>query len=341
MAGTTLLTAFHRHRDSPFADGYDIDAEAEALRHLIDAAELDPNDPLYARFVLFEERSQVLRQWQAEHALRQRANREVSVVEASRMEEIGRLEEDGEDEMVIHTHDAMRLFLGRDADPATTERGMAGGKRVAAALRQLWHWTAQDNPYVDWALVQTVERVEAVRQQLAQEAAGIVAAMEGLKQRGLSYSIVRSAAPVRARLGFRSPYGYGIAALMVDFDYCVRCLKSAQRRDLLSSAECHKRLFTLKHHIRSIFEQVLYLQKNLGQEDLRGLCRADFSPAADVHGMQRAQRAGTLFQACPSDVFNGDRKPRHSLRRIPSGTSEYQSVDVAAGGESEPANDLI
>lgn len=339
MAGTKSLNEFHRRHDSPFADGYDIDAEAKVLRHLIDAAEPDPNDPLYARFVLFEERSRELRQWQAEHDLRQRANREVSVAEASRMDEIGRLEEDGEDEMVIHTHDAMRLFIGRDADPAGAERGMAGGKKVAAALRQLWHWSAHDNLYADWALVQTVERVAAVREQLAQEVAGIVAEMENLKQRGLSYSIIRSAAPVHTRLGFRSPYGYGIAALMVDFDYCARCLKSAQRRDLLSSAECHKRLFTFKHHIRSVFEQVLYFHKNLGQADLRGLCRRDFLLVADAHGMRRAQRAVTLFQACPSDVFNGDRKPRHSLRRIQSGADQVLKV-VSLDG-SAPASGLI
>lgn len=330
---------FSQSPASPFADGYDLQAEQTMVQHLIDADDPDPADPLYARFVMFEERTRELKQMQAEYKMRQQSNREVSMAEAAGITEIGALVEDGDDEMLIHTRDAMRLFLGRAAEPGGggTGRAMAGGKKVAATLRQLWYLSANNNPYADWALIEMAERVEVVRKALELEQAGVVKRMDELKQRGLSYSIVKSSAPVVTRLGFRSPYGYGVASLVVDFDYCARVLKSAQRRDLLTSSACHDKLERLKHSIRSIFERVVYFQRYLSREELMPLSRNDFLPSADEEAKRRVKAVVGIFSECPRDVFNGDKQPRHSLRRVELSSDEYKLLSTVPLSVEEPA----
>lgn len=333
---------FSKSVNSPFADGYDLEAEQRIVQHLIDADDPDPADPLYQRFVLFEDRSRELRQMRAEHGLRQQANKEVSLSEATGITEIGALVEDGDDEMLIHTRDAMRLFIGRSVEPGSQGHPMAGGKKVAAALRQIWYLSANNNPYADWCLVQMAERVEEVRKLLDRDAEKVVQKMEVLKRKGLSYSIVKSSAPVVTRLGFRSPYGYGVAALVVDFDYCARVLKSAQKRDLLSSVECHEKLHSLKKHIRSIFERVVYFQRYLSREEMKPLSRADFLPSADEEAKKRVKAAVGIFGECPRDVFNGDKQPRHSRRHVEMSEEEYNLLNtVPLTGEETAAVSLI
>ncbi len=324
---------FSKAASSPFADGYDPAAEKSIVQHLIDADDPDPADPLYQRFVMWEERSRELRQMHAEHGLRQQANREVSIPEAIGIVEIGELVEDGDDEMVIHTRDAMRLFLGRAMEPGREGYAMAGGKKVAASLRQLWFLSANNNPYADWCLVQMAEKAEEVRQVLNREASKVISRMDDLKRKGLSYSIVKSSAPVVTRLGFRSPYGYGVAALVVDFDYCARVLKSAQKRDLLSTDECHAILHYIKKLIRSVFERVVYFQRYLAREEMKPMSRNDFLPGADSDAKKRLKAAVAIFGECPRDVFNGDKQPRHTRRHVAMSEEEYNllnSVPLAA-----------
>ena len=153
-------------------------------------------------------------------------------------------------------------------------------------------------------------------------------------------------APAEGRTAFRAAgivsVAAGVAALVVDFDYCARVLKSAQKRDLLSSVECHEKLHTLKKHIRSIFERVVYFQKYLSREEMKPLSRADFLPSADEEAKKRVKAAVGIFGECPRDVFNGDKQPRHSRRHVEMSEEEYNLLNtVPLTGEETAAVSLI
>lgn len=56
--------------------------------------------------------------------------------------------------------------------------------------------------------------------------------LESQRKRLWSLSIVQSARPMTLNLGFRSPYGYAISMLIVDYDYFVRIQKNAAAQEL-------------------------------------------------------------------------------------------------------------
>lgn len=303
--------------DSPFADGYDLDAEKEVLAALIAADSPDPEDPLFRRFVQYEER---LRQLEAMNAARKAAPTTLN----QQIAEIGALQSDGDDQMTLHTRDAMRLFVGRPAGEG--QRAISGGRRVAASLRQLWGLSSNDNPYADWMLVQFDEQIHAARRGINDAAEQLIQKFEGMRQRGLDYSILKSNAPVKVNLGFVSPYGYAVATAMVDFDWLSRVVKSAARRDVLNSDEAYRVLFNSKRTCRSIFEQVVRASVLLMRDELRQLTRADFFSSDEI-AMKRVSAVQTLFGVCPKDVFAGKRTPRHTRRSVRLSAEELKLLE--------------
>lgn len=310
-------TAFLTSPDSPFPDGYDIDGEKTALLHLIQSETPDPADPLFPRFVLYEDR---LRQLEALNAAKKAQAPSVD----QQVSGIGSLESEGDDLMTLHTRDAMRVFVGRPAGDG--QRAIAGGRRVAASLRQLWGLSSNDNPYADWMLVQFDDDMQEVRKALTQVADQTLAKLEAMRQKGLSYSVLKSAAPVNVSLGFVSPYGYAVATAVVEFDWLSRVVKSAQRRDVLSSAEAHELLFETKRRCRSVFEPIVRAAGLLMREELRPLTRADFL-SSDDQAMKRVAAVQGLLGMCPKDVFVGQRTPRHTRRSVRLSDAELRVLD--------------
>lgn len=310
-------TAFLTSPDSPFPDGYDIEGEKTALLHLIQSDTPDPTDPLFPRFVQYEER---LRQLETLNAAKKAQAPSVD----QQVSGIGSLESEGDDQMTLHTRDAMRVFVGRPAGDG--QRAIAGGRRVAASLRQLWGLSSNDNPYADWMLVQFDDDMQEVRKALTQTAEQTLAKLEAMRQKGLSYSVLKSAAPVNVSLGFVSPYGYAVATAVVEFDWLSRVVKSAQRRDVLSSAEAHGLLFETKRRCRSVFEPIVRAAGLLMREELRPLTRADFL-SSDEQAMKRVAAVQGLLGMCPKDVFVGQRTPRHTRRSVRLSEAELRVLD--------------
>ncbi|MFZ8324164.1 AcaB family transcriptional regulator, partial [Staphylococcus aureus] len=61
--------------------------------------------------------------------------------------------------------------------------------------------------------------------------------LAGAQAIGLNYSVLRSAEPKKLQLGFKSPYGFGMAEMVVTFDYFVRVWKTLEYRDLRSTEQ--------------------------------------------------------------------------------------------------------
>lgn len=321
---------------SPFADGYDIVAERFALNDLVEADDLDTTDPRYARYLELERREKLLRSMESSHRLTGGAEREVSFSEATRVQNLGKLVDETEDSMTLHTRESSRLFIGRAKAPGEAGYGQSGGKKVGAALRAIWYLSASDNPYADFALIEAHGAIEANIQDLE----GAISTMEGslqkLKQRGLSFSVVRAEPPATVELGFRSPYGYSVVRLISTFDYFARVVKTLVRKDLMSDKQGYEEIFKRTRSCRRIFERVVWFQRYLMREELRPLSRADWLPGSDEQGKKRVKAAVELFGELPREVFNGDLAPRHSRRSSDVSAEELRLLNELPLAGEEP-----
>lgn len=320
--------------DSPFPDHYDLGGEATVLKHLIESDEPDTSDPLFPRLVEYEERLQALDKLKAARAAK--AARTAGLRE--QVAAIGALTSEDEDSMTVHTRDAMRLFQGRPAGDGL--RAIAGGRRVAASLRQLWALSANDNPYADWLLVQFDESMQKCRADMKKQADRLIQLLDALRSKGLAYSVLRSDNPATVTLGFVSPYGYAVASAVVEFDWSSRVVKSAQRRDVIGSTEAHEVLFQLKRDCRAIFEPMVRGAGLLMREELRQLTRADFM-SADADAMKRVAAVQGLFGHCPRDVFVGTHAPRHTRRSVRLTEQEMRLLETVPFAEPTVAGPTL
>ena len=250
---------------------------------------------------------------------------------------VSRLVNDQEDTMELHTREAMLLFLGRDAGE---ERrfGVPGARHAAGALRQLFVLTASDNPYADMVLIEVDSRAKLIRDKIAEQRAKQFNKLEALRRMGLNYSVVRAQQPQSVNLGYYSPYGYTMSTLIVLYDECVRVLKSAERRDLISRAELHDALYDMKHSIRSLFDVVLKAQRTLCNDNMRPLSRTDFMrESQDAQATKRVEAAQKILGQLPEDIYNGRILPRHSMRRERITEAEQKLLDQIGRQLTEPA----
>lgn len=307
-------TPFPVSAKSPFADGYDIFGERASLKDIVEADDLDTSDPRYSRYLELERREKQLKTLNLNHRLTGGAEQEVSFGEATRVQSLGKLIDQGEDSMTLHTRESSRLFIGRARAPGEEGYGQSGGKKVGAALRAIWYLSANDNPYADFALIEAHSAIDTNIKELDAAITRMEESLQRLKQRGLSFSVVRAEPPATVELGFRSPYGYAVVRLISTFDYFARVVKTLVRKDLMSDQEGYTEIFNRTRSCRRVFERVVWFQRYLMREELRPLSRADWLPAADDQGKKRVKAAVELFGELPREVFNGDVMPRHSRR---------------------------
>lgn len=245
------------------------------------------------------------------------------------LSDIGALVDEAPDTMAIHTREAYRLFVGRAPDVASQREPIIGGRRVAAALQAIWYLSGNDNPYADWVLVDIGERINEIGISLLRETQRGEDRLSALKRRGLNFSVLQSRAPQPVELGFRSPYGYAVADLVVRYDYFNRVIKTLVRKDLLPDHEGRSLIFSYTRRLRGMFEEPARFQRWLLREELRPLSRHDFLPAAEEEARKRVQAVVALFGPVPRDVFTGARAPRHSKRWVELTVQEFKLLQEA------------
>ncbi len=314
----------------PFHDGYDLEAERVALADLLEAEQPDESDPRWPRVVEFSERLRQLRQMQTAYRLRKGADAVVADNEAA--VQAGGLIDDEPDAMVLHTKEAHRLFMGRARDPQGNTQPIVGGKRVAAALRSIWYLSGNDNPYADWALIDTGERIQQLKVALDELGQECEQRLQGAARKGLIFSILKSREPVSLELGFRSPYGYTVAGLIVEFDYRVRQIKTLVRKDLMTDDEGRQRIREVTRKIRGVFETPVRFERYLIRQELRDLSRTDWLPGANPEAGKRVKAVTGIFGELPKAVFTGAVAPRHSRRRVNLSEQELSLLQKVAEG---------
>lgn len=335
-ATASVSAVFPVSDNSPFADGYDIDAEREALSDMTSADDVDQTDPRYPRFVELERRESELIKMRRAFTTRDAANSEVPDQEAMGFREMGKLtiSADDQDSIDIHTLQAARLFLGREIKPGEKGYAMTGGKKVASCLRIIWHLSSNDNPYADYALILAVERMDEVRRYIDEQAKKIQKQLQDYENQGIRLAVLRNPKPYSVNLGFGSPYGYSVIMLINRFDYYVRLIRTLVSKSILNDREGRDRIYDVAGKCRSIFEEVEKFQRILNREKLRTLSRLDFLPTADVAAKTRVTAVVSIFGELPREVFNGQIVPRHSKRKINLSAAELKLLDeVPLGGE--------
>lgn len=324
---TSTTTPRSRQRQSDaLADNSQFDPEAvlPRIQHLLDADDPDINDPAFPLFEQYE-------RWQTEE-WRKRSNyrsslgadTSVQMQEAQRMWDIGRLESESTDFMSIHTREALRLFIGRGADPDGKVARIPGAKSVASGLRALWIASGSDNPYADWSLLMAEEGLRARMESLDAARSRVLAQLEALEQKGLHLSLLRSKNPVKLELGFQSPYGFLVAQLVVTFDHYVRAIKTLQNRDLLSSDDARIELRSQQRPLRGLFDQILRQQSLLMRPVFSGITRAAFS-SKSVETQTRVAELAQLWPGLPEPILTGELLPRHSRRQQKRGKQTEDS----------------
>lgn len=333
--------AFETEPNSPWPDGYSIQRERAALADLLATDSPDELDPRYSRLVLLDEREREYRQMQAVWKNRQGADTVVTVQEAMSMQKLGSLVDDAPDTMTLHTKEAYRLFMGRARDPDGAYKPIVGGKRIAAALKSLWMLTGLDNPYADWALVRHEHNLALMRQRLADETKSAQADLDAMKRHGLSYALLVSQEPKGLTLGFKSPYGYAIAELVVAYDYYIRAMKTLGRKNLRSDDQVRQSIRETTRFIRRHWNETARFERWLLRAELQQLCRADYLAGAPAEALKRVEAVTAIFGPVPPEVFVGRAQPRNSRRRLQLSAQERKLLqDVAAAlaqGEAQPA----
>ncbi len=331
-------TQFERSVDSPFPDQYSVEREKVALRDLLASDDPNPMDPRYPRLELLEERERALSQMQSAWRLRSGAELSVPDNEAMRMRELGSLENEAADTMALHTKEGFRLFMGRSRDTEGKYDPIIGGKRIASSLKALWFLSGSDNPYADWALLRNTQSTDDLRQLIEKYVTEYKMQMDSLAARGLMFSVLRSAEPKTVELGFKSPYGYAMAELIVDYDYFVRLVKTLVRKNRFSDVQGQDVIRMVTRKIRASFEEVARFERYLMKPELRPLSRADFLPHATGDAARRVEAVMQIYGAVPADIFTGKLAPRHSKRRVKVSEEELALLQrIAAGQELEMA----
>jgi hypothetical protein len=164
--------------------------------------------------------------------------------------------------------------------------------------------------------------------------------IEALRRKGLGFSVMASREPKVVELGFRSPYGYATAEVIVEFDYYVRLIQTLVHKDRLSDEEGRAAIRAIGRPLRALFLDPVRWERALLAEEMRPLTRNDFLPGADEAARKRVRAAMALFGEVPREIFTGAEAPRHTRRRGRLSDAELkllQQASLGADAESVPS----
>jgi integrating conjugative element protein (TIGR03761 family) len=323
----------------PRFDVNSLEAERADLEAFANSGDdYDTSDPRWERYLKLRELDEAQEKKKSVNKNRQYADGLISDSEAIKMNFIGTLETGDDDYLEIHTKEAFRLFIGRVSDDENNRKPVISGRKVASVLRFLWLQTGNDNPYSDWLLLQVESNAQEVIQSLRKVSSRYEQEMDVLKKRGLSYSVMRAKNTQKLSLGFKSPYGFLIAELIVEFDYTVRAVKTMVAKNRLSKEEGRDSIYILLNLVRRFFENIIPIYKVLKQDVLMDLGRIDWL-SKDPIAINRVQAVTRILGECPREVFDGSLAPRNT-RRLSDDISSSQikalrTVNLSIASDSE------
>ncbi len=288
--------------------------------------------PLYQRLLSWEDEQE---RGKRIYADRLGADRGVSRDEARSILAIGGLDSD-DDYMLVHTRHALRMFVGRGRDPEGKLSRIPGAKNVGSALRTLWLLSHQDHPYADWMLILSEYEIDDLLQQLAKATQEAKARIDGLQASGLHLSILKSREPAKVSLGFRSPYGFMISKLVMDFDFYVRVVKTLAGRNLIGASDEREMINGRLRAIRAFFDRVFRNQNVLQVPAYASITREDVRHPKTDERRDRVAALSEIWPGLPEDILERRKLPRHARGVY---KEPVRVVDDVAEGEA--SGDLL
>lgn len=313
---------------------FDPDEARRQLKEFLDADQDVPSHhPLYPLSLLLSAWEDAQEAEKRDYTSRLGADKGVGKDEARTMLSVGSLDSD-DDYMLVHTRQALRLFIGRGRDPEGKLARIPGAKNVGSALRNLWQLSGQDNPYADWMLILSEFEIDDLMKQLGQAVAEARGRIKTLGAAGMHLSIMKSREPAKVTLGFRSPYGFLISRLVMDFDLYVRVVKTLAGRDLISSEKERELLNARLRPMRAFFDRVLRNQNVLQVPAYAALTRADVLDPKSKDIKDRVQALAEIWPGLPAEVLERRKLPKHA-KPIRRGT--VREVDPTEPDDAEEA----
>ncbi len=303
----------------------------EFLTADVDVPETHPLYPLYLQLLAWEERQEELKR---EYAGKLGADKGIGRDEARSILAVGSLDSD-DDYMLVHTKQALRLFVGRGRDPEGRLSRIPGAKNVGSALRNLWLLSGQDNPYADWMLILSEYEIDDLIQNLKKAVAEARDKIQALEESGIHLSILRSKEPAKVSLGFRSPYGYMISKLVMDFDMFVRVVKTLSARNLITADKEREMINERLRPMRAFFDRVLRNNNVLQVPAYAALTRNDVKNPKSKDTKDRVSALAEIWPGLPAEVLERRKLPHHAkpLRRAPNRDALANEIKTAEEGD--------
>lgn len=247
-----------------------------------------------------------------------------------------------EDTMEIHTNHTAQLFNGSlDMDVTFS---IPGARLAASRVRRVFVASWGDNPYADEVLLQFESMVERIRSTIAATEKSIKYKLDERAMRGAPWTLVQHRNPVKLSLGFKSPYGFMLSNLLIDFDYMARLIFTAERRDLITQKELRVLFASAKREFRRAFVFLIRASNAFMDERIIGLCRADFLHTAPEVAKKRVIAAEEVFGKIvklSDEVLRLQKEPRHSSRSYAASKKDIdlfrQALEAGLAAADKPA----
>lgn len=231
---------------------------------------------------------------------------------------IGKLESDQEEFMLLHTREAVMLMRGQSRHEAPQDKesrqksGIPGVLLGAKYLRELWFRSGNDNPYADHVLTLFERAFNREVESLVQSISGAKTRLESTP--GIQFAMLKSSAPARVELSFKSPYGYELARYVANFDIYARVLWSLSRATLIDDEV--RRGMMRKHmtEIRRILNFIQQANNFLSIPRFSKVTREDFkSDKSDVK--KRIAELNELIPGLNDEILTKTAMPKHARKK--------------------------
>lgn len=151
----------------------------------------------------------------------------------------------------VHTHMALNLYRGRQADPAKGIAPIIGLIRFAKESVTVWKGASMNDPVADYILVQCEEQYEVAEAAITESLAQMNSLLSSFS--GLIMNVSESDKPVPVELNFASPWAWKGALLLRRFDEFCRAGMTARHLGLLSMKDWEDSLHRVARKIRRLF----------------------------------------------------------------------------------------
>lgn len=238
----------------------------------------------------------------------------------------------GEVCLEVHTHEALRLILGRRR--TARKAPISGLIAFASAVNSIWQAADGDDPYALWWLVKIETGIEQCRAHLNdqfQETAILHPDAEVLE-----VDTAESEQPYRTRLAFSNPYAYRAAHMLGEYDILVRSCYTLAFVGVGNPDDLRIIVAEAGHQVRRAFAIPQGFKTcAIDRDDIR-------------QNNERARRAVELMGPLPDEILNGETLPVFvpaDIRQAPGAQSTavttnappqgLESADAAESGAAE------